>query len=217
MLSSTKRRSSVGHLGDRARRRGVSVVPMQVRGPIGMTKKRRPSSAKKVSTRRFGVSRSTMRWMPFEKTWLVRGLRARSAALSASTNGPQALTSTRARMASSPPGRRRRARASTQTAVGAAPAPERLDVVGGGAAVVEGARGRSSRRSARRCRAGTRRSTRSRRRCRRGRRSAPRARWSPRERQARAPGEEAADEPVEPGAEDELPEAVAEAALRATA
>jgi glycerol-3-phosphate dehydrogenase len=42
---------------------------MQVFGPIGITKKRRPSSAKNVSTRRLEVSRFTMRWMPFEKTW----------------------------------------------------------------------------------------------------------------------------------------------------
>jgi hypothetical protein len=39
----------------------VSVVPMHVRGPIGMTKKSRPSSAKNVSTRFEVVRRRTMR------------------------------------------------------------------------------------------------------------------------------------------------------------
>ncbi len=50
MLARMKRRSSgvtwVTGLSTR-----VSVVPMHVQGPMGMTKKRRPSSAKKVRTR----------------------------------------------------------------------------------------------------------------------------------------------------------------------
>jgi hypothetical protein len=50
MLERTNARSSgvtvVSGLSTR-----VSVVPMQVRVPIGITKKRRPSSAKNVSTR----------------------------------------------------------------------------------------------------------------------------------------------------------------------
>ena len=65
MLSSTNWRSSsvTSVNGDSTR---VSVVPMQVRTPIGMTKNNRPSSAKKVRIRGLGVIRGTIRWMPLE-------------------------------------------------------------------------------------------------------------------------------------------------------
>ena len=90
MFSRTNCRSS-SVTNDSGRSTRVSVVPMQVRGPIGITKNMRPSSAKKVRTRLFGVSFGTMRWMPFEKTWR-QSVVSSVVLLCASANGPQALT-----------------------------------------------------------------------------------------------------------------------------
>ena len=59
MLSSTNLRSAslTTVSGDATR---VSVVPMHETGPIGITKKSRPSLAKKVSTRGLALSRLTV-------------------------------------------------------------------------------------------------------------------------------------------------------------
>ena len=60
MFSSTKRRSASVTPSEGFCTR-VSVVPTQVLGPMGITKNNRPSLAKKVSTRWWGVTRSTIR------------------------------------------------------------------------------------------------------------------------------------------------------------
>ena len=68
MLSRTNRRSS-GVTSTSGRSTRVSVVPMHVFACMGITKNSRPSSAKKVRTRRSTVTGSTMTWIPLEKTW----------------------------------------------------------------------------------------------------------------------------------------------------
>ena len=47
----------------------VSVVPIQVFGPMGMTKNNRPSEAKNAMMCRCSVIRSTIRCTPLEKRW----------------------------------------------------------------------------------------------------------------------------------------------------
>ena len=102
----------------------VSVVPMQLFGPIGITKNSRPSSAKNVSTRarRGEPVDDQVDALARTRGWCCVA-DAGAAALCASTYGPQALISTRARIVELASADQRRARAATTARRARASAP----------------------------------------------------------------------------------------------